>query len=44
MNIVAILLELEETYSISFADELSLDFLETIHTLTDKVQEKLNKK
>jgi acyl carrier protein len=41
MNIAAILLELEETYSISFADELSLDFLETIHTLTDKVQEKL---
>jgi acyl carrier protein len=41
MNIAAILLELEETYSISFTDELTLDFLETIQTLSDKVQEKL---
>jgi acyl carrier protein len=41
INIAAILLELEETYLISFADELTLDFLETIHTLTDKVQQKI---
>jgi acyl carrier protein len=42
MNIAAILLDLEDTYSISFAEELTLDFLETIHTLSDKVQEKLD--
>jgi acyl carrier protein len=41
MNIAAILLELEETYSISFAEELTLDFLETVQKLTDKVQQKL---
>jgi acyl carrier protein len=40
MNIAAILLELEDTYSISFAEELTLDFLETIQTLSDKVKEK----
>jgi acyl carrier protein len=41
MNIVAILLELENTYGISFSQDLELDFLEDIHQLTAKVESKI---
>lgn len=37
INIVAMLLELEETYAISFNDDIELDFLEDVRSLANHV-------
>ncbi|MDR2045159.1 MAG: phosphopantetheine-binding protein [Clostridium sp.] len=43
VNIAELLMALEERYSVSFAEELELDFLEDVRTLAENVYAKVGR-